>query len=92
MKVLDALIGGGDEEFVVIFVSGRKPGCGTFGENALQKSGAAPLIKIGVVAENGLQDEFEGGAASTFEKGNDDRVRIGDAVPVFGECDKFLRA
>ena len=91
-ELLDGFVGGGNKEFVIILVARREPGGRAFSENALEESSAAPLVEIGVSAESGLQDEFEGCPASGFKKRDGDGIRVGDSVPIFGKGDEFLGA
>ena len=51
LEMLDGLIGGGRQQFVVVFVGSREPRSRALRENTLKKRSAAPLIKFGVVAQ-----------------------------------------
>src|SRR6516225_8300301 len=58
LQMLNGVVGGGDQKFVVALKGSGQPCRGSLGQDALQEGGAAPLVEIGLLAEDGLEQQF----------------------------------
>src|SRR5713226_3722662 len=65
-----SLVGGSDQQLVVVFVGRWQPLRWPIGQDFLQKGSSSPAVQIRLVSKERLEDGFERGDAESFEKGS----------------------